>query len=102
MNPHAVRQNWLVATSIGYHQGLGGGQALGWREYAGCPEVAVVQHYPRALLASLQHLSPDDLCWKREGVSVKGFGAPAAAQHNARGFRYLCREAKVRCKRSEA
>ena len=70
MNPFAETQRWGVATSIGYQQGLGGGQALSWQEYSYYPDVAVVQHYPKLLIAELHGASPDDLCWKREGVSA--------------------------------
>ena len=38
------------------------------------------------------NVSPDDLSWKRDGVSVKGFDAPAAELH-----RDECDEGRLQC-----
>ena len=80
-NSFADAQLWGVATSTGYMQSLGVGQALSAKQYAHLPEIACVQHYPKNLLAELQNVHPEDLCWKEEGVSVKGVGSPKAKIH---------------------
>ena len=80
-NPYAKTLKWGCATSTGYMQTLGGGQALSWQWLAEKPAIAALQHYPQSLLADLQGEHPDDMCWMREGVSVKGVGAPAAELH---------------------
>ena len=80
-NPYAKLQKWGVATSIGYQQGLGSGQALSKQIYAKIPSIAAVQHYPKQFLAHLSKRAPERMCWQPEGVSVKGDGAPAANLH---------------------
>ena len=83
MNPHGKEQNWGCATSVGYQSGsgLGGGQALSWQVYSSVAPVVEVQHYCRQLIADLGLCSPWQLCFKPEGVSVKGDNSPAAALH---------------------
>ena len=80
-NAYAVEQCWGCFTSRGYQQRLGMGQALSATVFRNYPSVMACQHYMRQYLAFLHGCCPEAMCWRQEGVSIKGRNQDAAPPH---------------------
>jgi len=80
-NAYAVEQSWGCFTSRGYQQRLGMGQALSASVFRHYPSVMACQHYMRQYLAFLHECCPEAMCWRPEGVSIKGRNQDAAPPH---------------------
>ena len=80
-NPFAVEQRWGCFTTRGYQQLLGVGRSLSASVLKDYPSVMACHHYMRHYLAFLHGCTPEALCWKPEGVSIKGRGQGAAPPH---------------------
>jgi hypothetical protein len=80
-NPFAKEQSSGVSTSTGYINSLGNGHALAPRVMCRYQSIVGCQIYAKPLLAHFLELDPEELCWKKEYVSVKGYGCEAAKLH---------------------
>ena len=91
-NPYSVEQCWGCFTSRGYQQRLGMGQALSANVFRQYPTVMACQHYMKQYLAFLHGCCPEALCWRPEGVSIKGRNQDAAPPHRDQDDhgRYQC------------
>ena len=91
-NPYAAKQKWGCITSRGYQKQLGMGNALSEKVFQQYPSVMACQHYMRHYLALLHNCSPEALCWRPDGVSIKGRCSEHAPPHRDAGDhgRYQC------------